>query len=118
MYDPLRASAEAMLRPRANHPSLIDLSAGRIERLLAALGHPERRLPPGIHVAGTNGKGSVTGFLKAPFEAQGRRPHVFPSPHLIRFNERIQLGGAGPAGTAAPIDEQRLGDLLERVEAI
>ena len=59
MYDPIRASDEAILRLRANHPSLIDLTTGRVERLLAALGHPDRRLPPVIHVAGTNRKGST-----------------------------------------------------------
>jgi len=65
MYDPIRASDEAILRLRAHHPSLIDLTTGRVERLLAALGHPERRLPPVIHVAGTNGKGSTVAYLRA-----------------------------------------------------
>jgi dihydrofolate synthase/folylpolyglutamate synthase len=76
------------------HPKRIDLSLGRIERLLAALGHPERKLPPVIHVAGTNGKGSVIAFLRAILEAAGRRVHVYTSPHLARFNERFRLSGA------------------------
>jgi len=76
------------------HPKRIDLSLGRIERLLAALGHPERKLPPVIHVAGTNGKGSVIAFMRASLEAAGRRVHVYTSPHLARFNERFRLGGA------------------------
>jgi len=59
MYDPIRASDAVIARLRALHPTLIDLTTGRVERLLAALGHPERRLPPVIHVAGTNGKGST-----------------------------------------------------------
>jgi dihydrofolate synthase/folylpolyglutamate synthase len=109
---------DILARLKRLHPLSIDLSLGRIERLLASLGHPEQRLPPVIHVAGTNGKGSVTAFLKAILEAQGRRTHVYTSPHLIRFNERIQLAGSGPSGTAAPVDEERLGDLLERVEKI
>jgi len=71
------------------HPRLIDLSLGRIEALLAKLGHPEQRLPPVIHVAGTNGKGSVAAFLKAMLQAAGKRVHVYTSPHLVRFHERI-----------------------------
>ena len=76
------------------HPKRIDLSLGRIERLLEALGHPERQLPPVIHVAGTNGKGSVVAFLRAMLEAAGKRVHVYTSPHLVRFNERFRLNGA------------------------
>lgn len=75
------------------HPKLIDLSLDRTERLLAALGHPERLIPPVIHVAGTNGKGSVIAYLRAMLEAAGRRVHVYTSPHLVRFNERIRLNG-------------------------
>ena len=76
------------------HPKRIDLSLGRIERLLASLSHPERKLPPVIHVAGTNGKGSVIAFLRAILEAAGKRVHVYTSPHLARFNERFRLSGA------------------------
>ncbi len=92
------------------HPKVIDLTLGRIERLLAALGHPELRLPPVIHVAGTNGKGSVVAMLRAGLEATGARVHVYTSPHLARFHERIRLAGA-------LIDEDRLIAELERCEA-
>lgn len=77
------------------HPKLIDLSLDRIERLLARLGNPERSLPPVIHVAGTNGKGSTIAFMRAILEAAGRRVHVYTSPHLVRFNERFRLGAPG-----------------------
>ncbi len=75
------------------YPTLIDLRLERLERLLAALGNPERRLPPVIHVAGTNGKGSVCAFLRGIAKAAGQRVHVYTSPHLVRFNERIRLAG-------------------------
>src|SRR3954471_8263718 len=90
-------------RLTALHPKRIDLSLGRIERLLAALGHPERKLPPVIHVAGTNGKGSTVAFLRAMLEAAGKRVHVYTSPHLVRFNERIRVAGK-------LIDEERLAE--------
>jgi dihydrofolate synthase/folylpolyglutamate synthase len=79
-------------RLAALHPKRIDLSLDRIERLLAALDHPERKLPPVIHVAGTNGKGSTIAFLRAILEAAGKRVHTYTSPHLVRFNERFRLG--------------------------
>jgi len=75
------------------HPRLIDLHLDRTLRLLAALGRPQDRLPPVIHVAGTNGKGSTIAFLRAILEAAGKRVHVYNSPHLVRFNERIRLAG-------------------------
>ena len=75
------------------HPKLIDLSLGRLLGLLDKLDHPERRLPPVIHVAGTNGKGSTCAFLRAIAEAAGRSVHVYTSPHLVRFAERIRLAG-------------------------
>jgi dihydrofolate synthase/folylpolyglutamate synthase len=106
---------EILQRLKQLHPLSIDLSLGRIERLLADLGNPERRLPPVFHIAGTNGKGSVTAYLKAMLQAAGRGVHVYTSPHLVRFNERIEL--AAPQG-AQPIGEHHLGDLLERVERI
>ena len=84
-----------LARLTALHPKRIDLSLGRIERLLAALDYPERKLPPVIHVAGTNGKGSTVAFLRAILEAAGLRAHVYTSPHLVRFNERFRLGGIG-----------------------
>ncbi|PIW28073.1 MAG: bifunctional folylpolyglutamate synthase/dihydrofolate synthase [Rhodospirillales bacterium CG15_BIG_FIL_POST_REV_8_21_14_020_66_15] len=75
------------------HPKVIDLSLERVHRLLERLGHPERALPPVVHVAGTNGKGSVIAVLRAVLEAAGYRVHVHISPHLVHFNERIRLAG-------------------------
>ncbi len=75
------------------HPKVIDLTLDRVWRLLAALGHPERTLPPVIHIAGTNGKGSTQAMLRAGLEATGARVHAYTSPHLARFHERIRLGG-------------------------
>ena len=89
----LESSDAIMARFLALHPRKIDLSLDRIETLLAALGHPERHLPPVIHVAGTNGKGSTIAFMRAVLEAAGRRVHVYTSPHLVRFHERIRLAG-------------------------
>jgi dihydrofolate synthase/folylpolyglutamate synthase len=80
-------------RLNALHPKRIDLSLDRVQRLLAALGSPEMKLPPVIHVAGTNGKGSTIAFLRAILEAAGQRVHVYTSPHLVRFNERFRLDG-------------------------
>jgi dihydrofolate synthase/folylpolyglutamate synthase len=91
------------------HPRLIDLSLDRLLPLLAALGHPERQLPPTIHVAGTNGKGSVCAFIRASAEAAGQRVHVYTSPHLVRFNERIRVAGA-------LVEDAALADALEEVE--
>ena len=84
-----------LARLLALHPKRIDLSLGRIERLLAALGHPERHLPPVIHVAGTNGKGSTVAFMRAILEAARQRVHVYTSPNLVRINERFRIAGAG-----------------------
>ncbi|AXK82357.1 bifunctional folylpolyglutamate synthase/dihydrofolate synthase [Pseudolabrys taiwanensis] len=83
-----------LARLTALHPKRIDLSLDRLQQLLAALGHPEKKLPPVIHVAGTNGKGSTVAFLRAILEAAGKRVHVYTSPHLARFNERFRLNGA------------------------
>ena len=82
-----------LLRLTALHPSRIDMGLGRVERLLADLGHPERKVPPVIHVAGTNGKGSTCAFLRAMLEAQGLKAHAYTSPHLVNFRERIRLAG-------------------------
>jgi dihydrofolate synthase / folylpolyglutamate synthase len=79
----------------ALHPKRIDLSLDRMWRILDALDHPERRLPPVIHVAGTNGKGSTIAFMRAMLEAAGRSAHVYTSPNLVRLNERFRLGAAG-----------------------
>jgi dihydrofolate synthase/folylpolyglutamate synthase len=89
------ALADLQTRLLALHPRGIDLSLGRIERLLAALGHPERHLPPVIHVAGTNGKGSTVAFMRAILEAARQRVHVYTSPNLVRLNERFRIGAAG-----------------------
>ncbi|WP_394346497.1 bifunctional folylpolyglutamate synthase/dihydrofolate synthase [Tabrizicola caldifontis] len=75
------------------HPKVIDLTLGRVERLLAALGHPERCIPPVIHIAGTNGKGSTQAMIRAGLEATGEKVHAYTSPHLARFHERIRLAG-------------------------
>ncbi|MBV8889123.1 MAG: bifunctional folylpolyglutamate synthase/dihydrofolate synthase [Alphaproteobacteria bacterium] len=91
------------------HPKKIDLSLGRLDRLLAALGDPQDELPPVIHVAGTNGKGSTVATLRACLEAAGYRVHVYTSPHLVRFHERIRLAGN-------LIEEDRLLVLLEECE--
>ena len=108
-HDPIRASDAVIQRLRANHPSLIDLTTGRVERLLAALGHPERRLPPVIHVAGTNGKGSTVAYLRAIAEAAGLKVHAITSPHLVRFAERIRIAGE-------LISDARLEELTDRLE--
>jgi len=109
-------SAKLLAELKLLHPLLIDLSLGRVERLLAKLGDPHKRLPPVVHIAGTNGKGSVTAYLKAMLEASGARVHVYTSPHLVRFHERIEL--AGPSGKAHPIDEETLIDVLTRTQAV
>ena len=85
------ATAAILERLLTLHPKRIDLVLDRIERLLAALGSPEKKLPPVIHVAGTNGKGSTCAFSRAILEAQGRKVHVYTSPHLVHFHERIRL---------------------------
>jgi dihydrofolate synthase/folylpolyglutamate synthase len=77
-------SAKLLAEMKLLHPQLIDLSLGRVERLLGKLGSPHTKLPPVVHVAGTNGKGSVTAYLKAMLEASGARVHVYTSPHLVR----------------------------------
>lgn len=80
-------------RLKGLHPKVIDLALGRVQRLLAALDHPERQLPPVVHVAGTNGKGSCCAHLRAMLEAAGKSVHVYTSPHLVRFAERIRVAG-------------------------
>jgi len=109
-HDQIRASDAVIQRLRANHPTLIDLTTGRVERLLAALGHPEKRLPPVIHVAGTNGKGSTVAYLRAIAEAAGKRVHAITSPHLVRFAERIRIAGE-------LIGDEKLAELTDRLEA-
>lgn len=98
-------------RLAARHPQRIDLSLDRIRRLLTAVGNPHDRLPPVVHVAGTNGKGSTVAFIRAMAEAEGRSVHVYTSPHLVRFNERIRLAGR-------LIEDAALSDILDRLEAV
>lgn len=92
------------------HPKVIDLTLERMERILAALGHPEARIPPVIHIAGTNGKGSTLAMIRAGLEGGGARVHAYTSPHLARFHERIRLAGE-------LIDEGALIRLLDECEA-
>jgi dihydrofolate synthase / folylpolyglutamate synthase len=87
------AADDFLARFAALHPKKIDLTLGRTERLLEKLGNPHHRMPGVVHVAGTNGKGSTLAFLRAMLEASGAKVHVFTSPHLVRFNERIRLAG-------------------------
>ena len=95
----------------SQHPRIIDLGLDRIELLLEKLGSPHLRLPPVFHVAGTNGKGSTVAFLRAMLEAAGKRVHVYTSPHLVRFNERIRLAGQ-------LIDDELLASTLQDVRAV
>jgi len=106
----VRADA-ALARLHGLYPKLIDLKLERLQRLLADLGNPERQLPPVIHVAGTNGKGSVCAFARAVAEAAGLRVHVFTSPHLVRFNERIRLAGE-------LVTDEQLAEALDAIEAV
>lgn len=92
------------------HPKIIDLVLDRVWRLLEAVGHPERHLPPVIHIAGTNGKGSTLAMIRAGLESVGDRVHAYTSPHLVRFHERIRLSGE-------LIGEPDLAALLEECEA-
>jgi dihydrofolate synthase/folylpolyglutamate synthase len=105
------ASETVLERLTRLHPKLIDLSLGRVLRLLDALGRPQDRLPPALHVAGTNGKGSTCAFLRAIAEAAGMRAHVYTSPHLVRFHERIRLAGA-------LVSEEQLYETLLEVERV
>ena len=103
--------SDALLaRMGALHPAQIDLSLDRTWRLLAALGDPQDRLPPVIHIAGTNGKGSTLAMLRAGLAAAGQRVHAYTSPHLVRFHERIELAGR-------EIGEDALVDVLSRALA-
>jgi dihydrofolate synthase/folylpolyglutamate synthase len=97
------------------HPREIDLSLDRVERLAEKLGSPHLKLPPVIHVAGTNGKGSTTAFMRAMLEAAGKGVHVYTSPHLVRFHERIRLAAPG-GGRLVPEDE--LVEVLREVERV
>jgi dihydrofolate synthase / folylpolyglutamate synthase len=110
---PSSSLSEVVARVSSLHPSQIDLNLDRINRLLERLDHPERKLPPVIHVAGTNGKGSTIAYLRATLEAANLRVHAYTSPYLVRLNECFRLGRAG-GGTLVSDDE--LKDALERCE--
>jgi dihydrofolate synthase/folylpolyglutamate synthase len=100
----------------ALHPKRIDLTLERMWRILAALDHPEQRLPPVIHVAGTNGKGSTVAFMRAILEAAGLRVHAYTSPHLVRFNERFRLGATEGHGAGRLAVDRELADALAECE--
>src|SRR5580698_7546345 len=104
-------SSAILERLLALHPKKIDLALDRILRLLSELGNPHLKLPPVIHVAGTNGKGSACAFSRAMLEAQGLKVHTHISPHLVRFHERIRLAGE-------LISEDELCATLEEVERV
>ena len=97
------------------HPRRIDLTLDRMWRILERLDHPERRLPPVIHVAGTNGKGSTVAYLRAMLEAAGLNVHVFTSPHLVRINERFRLG---QRGGGLLVSNEALGAALSHCEQV
>ncbi|WP_120498463.1 folylpolyglutamate synthase/dihydrofolate synthase family protein [Kiloniella sp. EL199] len=105
----MRRSDIVLERLSLLHPKIIDLSLSRVERLLGLLDHPEEKLPPVIHVAGTNGKGSFLAYLRAILEAHGKDVHLYTSPHLVKFHERIRLAGE-------LISEDELVALLEECE--
>ncbi|OHV80812.1 folylpolyglutamate synthase/dihydrofolate synthase family protein [Rhizobium sp. LCM 4573] len=99
----------------ALHPKGFDLSLERISRLLEVLGNPHLKLPPVIHIAGTNGKGSATAFCRALLEAGGYAVHVHTSPHLVNWHERYRIGVKGGRGRL--VDDALLADALRRVAA-
>ncbi|UYV37871.1 bifunctional folylpolyglutamate synthase/dihydrofolate synthase [Rhodobacteraceae bacterium D3-12] len=107
----MTATSDAILdRMMALHPKIIDLTLDRMWRLLDALGNPQNALPPVIHIAGTNGKGSTQAMIRAGLEGSGHRVHAYTSPHLARFHERIRLAGA-------LIDEDHLTSVLDECYA-
>lgn len=106
-------AAHRIERLLEKHPKGFDLSLERITRLLAALGNPQDRLPPIIHIAGTNGKGSATAFARALLEAEGLAVHVHTSPHLVNWHERYRLGRKGEAGQL--VDDATLSEAVARV---
>lgn len=109
------AAAQEIERLMTLHPKGFDLSLDRITRLLEALGNPHLKLPPVIHVAGTNGKGSCTAFCRALLEAGGHAVHVHTSPHLVNWHERFRMGVKGGRGQL--VDDALLADALRRVAA-
>ena len=103
------SSLDIIDRLNRHHPKVIDLSLERVERLLGNLKNPEKKLSPVIHVAGTNGKGSVIAFMRSFAEAAGLKVHVYTSPHLVDFRERIRVAGE-------LITDAALGELLDECE--
>ncbi|WP_370366160.1 folylpolyglutamate synthase/dihydrofolate synthase family protein [Maricaulis sp.] len=101
---------DALVRLASLHPQKIDLSLGRLQRLLTALGNPQDHLPPTVHVAGTNGKGSTCAYLAEMARTKGERVHIYTSPHLVNFNERILLD-------STPVDDKTLIEAFARCEA-
>ena len=106
MTETKQTSDVILARMMALHPKIIDLTLDRMWRLLSALGHPEGSLPPVIHIAGTNGKGSTQAMIRAGLEGMGKTVHAYTSPHLARFHERIRLAGD-------LIDEGHLTEVLD-----
>lgn len=114
MTDPIVSQADAEIEKLMGlHPKGYDLSLDRIRRLLEVLGNPHLKLPPVIHVAGTNGKGSATAFCRALLEAQGLSVHVHTSPHLVRWHERYRIGVEGGRGQI--VDDALFAEALRRV---
>ncbi|SIQ79695.1 dihydrofolate synthase / folylpolyglutamate synthase [Rhizobium sp. RU33A] len=114
MTAPIVSQADAEIEKLMGlHPKGYDLSLDRIRRLLEVLGNPHLKLPPVIHVAGTNGKGSATAFCRALLEAQGLSVHVHTSPHLVRWHERYRIGVKGGPGQI--VDDELFADVLRRV---
>jgi dihydrofolate synthase / folylpolyglutamate synthase len=110
---PAQPLRDLIARLSALHPRDIDLGLDRMHRLLERLDHPERKLPPVIHVAGTNGKGSTIAYLRGILEAAGQRVHVFTSPFLVRINECYRLGRTGGG---VLVDDDELRQTLEHCE--
>lgn len=114
MTAPIVSQADAEIEKLMGlHPKGYDLSLDRIRRLLEVLGNPHLKLPPVIHVAGTNGKGSASAFCRALLEAQGLSVHVHTSPHLVRWHERYRIGVKGGPGQI--VDDELFADALRRV---
>ncbi|MEM8794661.1 MAG: folylpolyglutamate synthase/dihydrofolate synthase family protein [Pseudomonadota bacterium] len=114
--DPAETPDEVIGRLSKRHPPGFDLSLNRVRRLLEALGNPHLDIPPAIHVAGTNGKGSAIAFMRAMLEAAGYSVHVHTSPHLVRYNERFRLGL--PHAGSTLVDDRSLVQALHRIERV
>ncbi|WP_137130642.1 folylpolyglutamate synthase/dihydrofolate synthase family protein [Rhizobium sp. FY34] len=114
MNDVAHSEAEQVINELMKlHPKGYDMTLGRMRRLLEVLGNPQLRLPPMIHVAGTNGKGSVSAFCRALLEAGGYSVHVHTSPHLVHWHERYRIGAKGAPGRL--VNDKVLADALRRV---